>query len=448
MMNDRMHRKKHNAPRTERTAEERLLLTLLREALRGEVKGQSPGFSPGEPPRETRTGESADTLPEETRDSADWQQLIHMAERHGVLPLLYDQVAEGENMPADPGRRVTEAARRTVQQSYRLLFLSKYLIGELERAGISVILLKGAGTAAYYPVPEYRKAGDVDLLLLRPGELTRAGEVLERLGCVRVEEQPSLHHVVYRADEGIEVEVHTLPAEPFDNARVNRYMEEWVSDCAQYIQLADLMGVRLPVPGEADHAFALLLHMLQHFLRSGFGLKLLCDWVVFWNRETDGETRERYLRLVTESRVKGFSDMVTLTCCRYLGLSKKYVTWMRLPDRYETDLFLSEILEAEEFGRSSEDRMVALRGNSPADYIREFHHQMCLNFPRGSRVIPCWPFLWLITLGRFVRNNRKVRNTTGRAILQEAGRRGKIASQIGLFRVEKEGSGRGKTDIG
>lgn len=453
MMNDRMHRKKHNAPRAGRTAEERLLLTLLREALRGEARGLSlglfSGFSPGEPPRETWVGEAASALSGKTHDSVDWQQLIHMAERHGVLPLLYDLVAEGENMPADPRRRVTEAARRTAQQSYRLLFLSKYLIGELERAGISVILLKGAGTAAYYPVPELRKSGDVDLLLLRPEELIRAGEMLERLGCVRVEEQPSLHHVVYRADEGIEVEVHTLPAEPFDNKRMNRYMEKWVLDCAKYMQRADLMGVCLPVPGEADHAFALLLHMLQHFLRSGFGLKLLCDWVVFWDRETDGETRERYLRLVAESRIKGFSDMVTLTCCRYLGLPEDCVTWMRLPDRYATDLFLAEILEAEEFGKSSADRMVALRGNKVSDYMREFHHQMCLNFPRGSRVVPCWPFLWLITLGRFVRNNRKVRNTSGRAILQEAGRRGKIAAGIGLFRAEKRRfRPGGKTDIG
>ena len=37
---------------------------------------------------------------------------------------------------------------------------------------------------------------------------------------------------------------------------------------------------------------------------------------------------------------------------------------------------MDEILTAEEFGKSANDRMVVMRGNSPADYMREFHHQM------------------------------------------------------------------------
>ncbi|MDE6015757.1 MAG: nucleotidyltransferase family protein [Acetatifactor sp.] len=388
--------------------EENCLLALLREALTG--------------------------VSQEPVGSLDWERLIHMAERHGVLPLLYDALTGRPEVPPNPGRRAADSARQTVQQSYRLLFLCKYLMTGLERAGVSVALLKGVGTAAFYSTPELRKAGDVDIMLLRPEELPRAEKVLSELGCRRMQEQSALHHVAYQSDGGIEVELHTMLAEPFDNERMNQYLRECLPDCAEHVRRADVMGVELPVLEDAWHAYELLLHMLQHFLRSGFGLKLLCDWVVFWNRDTDSGEREQYLKLVTESRVKGFSDMVTLVCCRYLGLPKERVAWMQLSEDYAAEQFLAEILEAEEFGKSSANRMVTLRGGGLKDYVREFHHQMCLNFPKGSRCILCWPVLWLITLLRFLRNNRKIRKTSGLAILKKAGQRGKMIEQIGLFR--------------
>ncbi len=420
------------------TREERCLLALLGEALTGVsqsfpeavpesvMEGSDAGSNTGS---DVGSGAGLDTAP------VDWERLVHMAERHGVLPLLYDVLAEREEVPSNPSRRAADSARQTVQQSYRLLFLCKYLMAGLEQAGVQAVLLKGVGTAAYYPVPELRKAGDVDILLLRPQELARAQEALLEMGCRRMQEQPALHHVAWQADGGIEVELHTMLAEPFDNERMNQYMGERLADCAGHVRVANVMGAPLPVLEGAYHAYELLLHMLQHFLRSGFGLKLLCDWVVFWNRETDSGERERYLRLVTESRVKGFSDMVTLACCRYLGLPMERVAWMGLPEDYAVEQFLSEILEAEEFGKSSVNRMVTLRGGGLMDYVREFHHQMRLNFPKGSRCFLLWPFLWLVTLLRFLRNNRRIRKTSGLAILKKAGQRGKMIEQIGLFRL-------------
>lgn len=369
----------------------------------------------------------------EEAPSLDWEELAHIAMRHGVLPLLYRSLTEWEQVPPRVKKQAEISARSVVQQSYRLLFLSKYLLEGLEKAGIQAVLLKGVGTAGFYPVPELRKAGDVDLLLPDSGKEKQAATVLRRLKCTEEEWQPSLHHIVYRSFEGTEIELHTMLAEPFDNSRMNRYMEAVTAECAAHIERADIMGVELPVLSTAYHAYELLLHMLQHFLRSGFGLKLLCDWVVFWNRETDAQEQERYLKLVEESGVKGFSDMVTLACCQYLGLPVERVGWMRLPKDYCVESFLLEILEAEEFGKSSKDRMVTLRGNKIMDYVREFHHQMRLNFPKGSRCILCWPALWVITLARFMRNNRKIRKTSGLAILKKAGQRSKMMEQMKLF---------------
>ena len=364
----------------------------------------------------------------------DWEEICRLAGSHGVLPLLYEVLTENPAVPPVRQQAVTAAARSAVQQSYRILFLCKYLIGHLEEAGIPVVLLKGVGTASFYPTPEVRKTGDVDLLLMDENCLAQAEKVLTQCGCMVSQEQLALHHVVFQTPEGIEIELHTLLAEPFDNGKINQYLRERVVDCRQNVVRADCMGIFLPILDTGYHAYELLLHMLQHFLRSGFGLKLLCDWVVFWNRDVSLREQEKYLMLVQESGLRGFSDMVTLFCCTYIGLEWEKIEWMDIIGNYDVRGFGREILEAEEFGKSEKDRMVTMRGDRFGDYVREFHHQMCLNFPRGSKYIPCWPALWIVTLVRFLNNNRKIRRVSTRSILKKAGQRSRVMEQMHLWK--------------
>jgi len=375
-------------------------------------------------------GESADLQGE-----LDWEKLAEMAQRHKVLPLLYESAAAGEGIiPETVRQKMKGEARKTVMQSYRLLFLCKYLTGKLDAAGIAVVILKGVGTASYYAEPELRKSGDVDLLLLEPEKLEEAGRVLEACGCVMKERQLALHHVVYAAGEGIAIELHTMLAEPFDNERMNRYLQERLAECREHVVRADVMGVELPILAPGFHAYELLLHMLQHFLRAGFGLKLLYDWVMFWSRGADGRERKLYLRLVEESGIKGFSDTVTDACCRYLGLRREAVEWMGLSvEEAAVREFMGDVLEAEEFGNSASERMVILRDAGFAGYVREFHHQTKLNFPRAAKCFLCWPVLWILTLARFLRNNRKVRGVSVHLVMKSAGQRSRLIAEMGLW---------------
>lgn len=377
------------------------------------------------------TGEGNPALDKDT----DWETLCLLARKHGVLPLLYEVMEADPTLPPMQREEIVRAARIAVSQSYRILFLCKYLVNNMEEAGIPVVVLKGVGTASFYPVPEVRKTGDVDLLLLDRDRLEQAKNVMARCGCKKAREQISLHHVVFVAPEGIEVELHTMLAEPFDNHRVNQYLERCVEDCRQNVVRADCMGVTLPILNMGYHAYELLMHMLQHFLYAGFGLRLISDWVVFWSREVPPEEKEKYLTLVEESGVRGFSDMVTMVCCTYLGLDQKKIEWMGIVGEYDINSFLEEILEAEEFGKSTEDRMVMMRGDSVRDYLREFHHQMHLNFPRGSKHALLWPVLWTFTLVRFLHNNRKIRRVSVFSVLKKAGQRSRIMEQIKLWKV-------------
>lgn len=384
---------------------EQLLLTLLRCSLTGAEPVSVPA------------------------DEFERVELLKIAEVHSVTSLLY---------PVWDSPETARAAEICTRQYYHLLMATRYAVTLLEKAGIASLVLKGPTAAAFYPVPEYRKSGDVDLLLDR-SQLAAACAVMENAGAKRANVQHANHHVVFRMPDGIDLELHVSMTEDFGDRKTNRYLRQLQDTMAEKVETREIMGVPLPVLPDGLQAFHLLLHMLQHYLRAGFGLKLLCDWVALWNHGISPEQTDDYLRMIGDCGLTGFSAAITELCCRCLGLDAGRVRALlptdEGPEREALcTALLREILEAEEFGRSSADRMVVLHGNAAHDFLREFHHQMLLNYPRAGRFPLIWPALWLVTLLRFLFNNRQLRGVSLWRVLKTAGERSRLSQQMRLFR--------------
>ncbi len=371
--------------------------------------------------------------------------LVEMADRHSVLPLLYDAVCgEDAASGADGGLRETvrRKSQSTVRQNYHLLFLTRFVVRTLAESGISCIVLKGCSAAAYYPVPELRKSGDVDLLLENGEKAEAALRCLEKHGFYMAKEQHANHHLVCVSPDGISVELHMSLTEAFDDPRINRRIATLQEELFLHFREEAVMGIRLPVPEKPYFAFCLLLHMLQHFLRSGFGLKLLCDWTAFLESGCSGEEQQTLKRLLAETGTAGFCATVTGVCVRYLGLSEEKAAFLTAGNgaakTAELKEFFREILEAEEFGKAEKERMVALRGSRLSDYLREFHHQTLLTYREASRRPLLLPFYWMRMLTGFLHRNRKLRGVSSAAVLKKAAQRGKLVEKMHLFQVEKQ----------
>lgn len=421
-------------------AEELLLLDLLKCA----VTVQIPQEFASCPEKVRKVYENAvhDCFLSEVFCGIDWEKLINLADKHCVLSLLHDLLVHIDAVPEALVYKSGERAKQTVLQNYRLLYMSSRIIQELEQHHIRVILLKGWQTAWLYPVPEVRKSGDIDILVAHPQEFLSAIALLEKQGCKKQDIQHANHHVELVSDKGISIEVHSRLAEPFDNKYTNDYLENIKSEYNAHLIHKNILGYPVTCTNDGYDAFYLLLHMLQHFLRAGFGVKLLCDWAVFWNRRIADQEKASFLRLITESRTQGFAQTITEICVQYFGLQRNNVAFM-FENQKETKedqrrekyaCFMKDILEAEEFGHSNADRMVVLQNSGLRAYIREFHHQMRLNHPRLSKCIVLWPYLWVHTLVVFFVNNRKIRKTTAREIFKKANARSKLIEEMRLFK--------------
>ena len=125
---------------------------------------------------------------------------------------------------------------------------------------------------------------------------------------------------------------------------------------------------------------------------------------------------------ILRDKAKEFAKAVTAICVKYLGLQKEKspIPPEEHIDTEIRDALLRDILDAGEFGYSETERMVGMDGNSLTAYVREFHHQMHINYPRAGRMMLLWPMLWMATLLRFFINNRKLNRAPLSSIMKKA----------------------------
>lgn len=384
---------------------------------------------------------------------ADFGKILSLAEHQAVLPMLYPTL---KTLPLAEEQLATAnaACKYTAMEYYQIFFLARDIIRLLEEQGISVVLLKGATVARFYPVPEARKSSDVDILLPDCSQLEQASQILEKAGYRCMDRQITNHHQVWGTPDNHVLELHTMVVEPFDQRDLNAYIESLYTLPMENISHIQVMAVKFPALSDGLLAFYLLLHMLQDFLRMGFGLKLLCDWVVFWNHKVEPKEIEAFLQYVADCRLTNFLNTITSVCVQYLGLQtdgsgslsregdvlmyecgQRPIMFCRMVSQELCENFLQEILEAERYGKPELSRTAVLRGTHLRDYIREFHHQTVLNFPKTSRMVITLPVLYIIVFIRFMYNNHTVREGQSlKAVLKTAKQRTRLVESMKLFK--------------
>ncbi len=142
-----------------------------------------------------RPSDSVHSLPSLTEQ--EWAQVLALADRHEVLPLLETVLGDVELPPALRSAMEWKTAgtvhqslqlqaltamewktAETVHQSLRLQALTEKLTRLLREADITAITLKGCAVARFYPVPEFRKTSDIDLFASNGEDLKRAVQIL------------------------------------------------------------------------------------------------------------------------------------------------------------------------------------------------------------------------------------------------------------------------------
>lgn len=121
----------------------------------------------------------------------DEQPLTELTKVQSTLPFLLSYIKNPTILNS-----LKHQTKLMMLNYYQIEQFTRRIADLLEKNGISYVLLKGISLADFYPVPEYRKLGDVDIYINDKEMFNRAEELLLANGYTK-DDEISDHHQGY-----------------------------------------------------------------------------------------------------------------------------------------------------------------------------------------------------------------------------------------------------------
>ena len=260
----------------------------------------------------------------EDLSSQDWITLFHIASVHHVLPMIYEAVYDcPAARNADP-----QIFARAKQQTIHSVMLQTMKTNEflnlfrhLRQSGVKVLVVKGIVCRNLYPNPDYRMSSDEDILIPED-QFELCHQAMLNYGMQPAGQGQDIHteHEVPYGKPGspLYIELHKCLFPPKSDAYgdLNRFFKK-VQDREVTLSID---GEEVVTMDHTDHLFYLICHAFKHFLHSGFGIRQVCDMVLFANhygKEID------WIRILRQCR-EIHADVFTAALFR---IGQKYLTF-------------------------------------------------------------------------------------------------------------------------
>lgn len=366
-------------------------------------------------------------------------ELIKLATLHNMLPALYDSLHLLEiPLPKEADTYFRRSVTNSCYKSYDLLAFTKKVILLLSELPITFYILKGITLLPCYPKMEYRQYGDIDILIPDAREYEIAKKHLQTLGFSPKKDFVD-HHLELTYQENkmtYLLELHSKVIASQSNDTLNSQLINIYKSLTPANGTFHEVNLSFPMLPHTENALYLLLHMLQHFMSAGFGIKLLYDWTAYLETYKDQIHTTNFLNYLSQLGLSGFCSAVTGLCMTYTGLSPQIGSSLITENNQDNVLnaLMEDIITAGEFGKTDSARMLIMqKGGSFTQYFYELHRQMKNRFQKAHKVIILWPFLWMITGGFFLWNNHFLRKTKTSTLLNTAHKRQKLLRGLKLF---------------
>lgn len=278
-----------------------------------------------------------------------WTELYQFASRQALTGLIYDAMCTlPDSLQPERSLRLKwfMMVQKIEQANLRLNSVLGEVSQKMEENEIDFVLLKGQGQASFYPNPLRRQSGDIDLFFPTTDDYRRVQEWIAEQG---VKESASVKHISIDWN-GAHVEFHD-DLEEMHYPPSNRRMQAHYANCirsAGYERL-NIQGVWVnALPAEANLVY-MMLHILNHFISGGIGLRQLCDWALYATAHEGGIDRRLLTELLKKTGLRRFANAFAQLQVDYLGVKKEAI-----PYEYTNDplygWLLDDILEGGNFG--------------------------------------------------------------------------------------------------
>ncbi len=376
-------------------------------------------------------------------ENQSFKELYKEAAAHKVFPLVYSALTEKERSLASKEAQAFMESKyfQAISNNIQVTHEQEKILKLLCENGISVLVLKGSGTAAHYPRSELRVLGDIDLLAAAD-EVPRIVELLQGEG-YESRTDNGLHMSVIREDIVIEIHRRPIALDYNENKEIEQRVESYFSDIFKKSILCD----NIPVPSVEQAGVITVLHNLEHLLCGELGLRQLCDWAVFVRDCVDLEMWKSLGRVLEDIGVSVFARVMTRAAIDHLGLPETCAPWAEDTDKLLATELVEHILECGNFGEKTDSnygQRLFVDAHSKSR-IKSFfkilmstcrtHWQAC---DRHSVLLPIAPF---VIFGMYLKN--RIKGERGRlriaTLYKRAGTRQRLYRELQPFVTERRG---------
>ena len=328
----------------------------------------------------------------------DWKAVYAELQLQAVQHLCVDVLASADKTNMF---YYIQNLSENVRKWHHLMEQQQELIAGLSQAGIPCAILKGAAADQYYPKPEYRCMGDIDLIV-RPEDFDRALALVQKDWELLLEN--SRHKDLRR--NGVLLELHRAFSS-FRAPQLSQFLDNAIFDSIPQAENRRLGKFTFPCLPKKINGLILLTHINIH-METGLGMRQMIDWMMYVDRELDDRFwQEEFSHAARHLGLEKLAITVTRMCQIYLGL-REDITWCREAEEDLCADLLDHTFRQGNFGRKTTDRIniaigvVSAAKNLPV-FFRELQRRGMINWKAAQKHGILRPFAWLFQIFRYIR---------------------------------------------
>lgn len=309
------------------------------------------------------------TLPE----SIDFAALYKFSSSHGVENMVYAALERlGAKIPEPTAAEFAESYDMAIANEAMQSIELEQITEAFEKAGIDNVPLKGSVIKHLYPMPDYRKSGDIDILI-HPEDEEKVKGIMEEIGYqYQINEERHEIHSVYKKEPNILVEIHRKLLD--DQHRSKKFCEQiW-----RFTRLNNGLKHTYCMDMNFFYVFT-IAHLCKHLYAGGAGIRLITDiWILITKVDIDNEEVSYYLN---EANLKELNDMAVKIS--YKWFASEYI--------YDDESLLLEkiILDSGSFGTHD----IQIRMQAADRFDKKIKKIIRRIFPRAKTISDRYPIL-------------------------------------------------------
>ena len=264
-------------------------------------------------------------------------------------------------------------------------------------------ILKGTSAAQYYPCPENRSMGDIDLMTRRE-DCQAVCNILIENGFVDITDPNNIRHRELRKNNII-VEVHSYFAQ-LNDAKQAEYLDNLIIDNIKPSHI-------LP---DMVNGLVLLEHISQH-LENGLGLRQIIDWMMFVNKCLPDEKWPEFQLMAIKIGLEKLAVITTRMCEIYLGLPKR--EWCSEANYDYCEKLMKYILSSGNFGNKLTEESdysisTIVEARTVKNTIRMLHQRGMINWEAAQKHAILRPFAAIYQIWRYIIKSFKRSNSVSK----------------------------------